>query len=95
MWWKVVFSKPCQTILQCFLAIRKISVCLLVSCNTPWGSSLQQILGDSFIKLEAYEENARCESERAVANKGQGGPAGSEVMPNGPVWEGQVHALGV
>ena len=53
---------------QCCLAIRKTSVCLLVSCNTSWGLSIQQSQAESFIKLESYKENAQCESERAVAN---------------------------
>lgn len=68
MWWKIVFSNLSRKFFQCILAIRKISVCLPVSCNTPRGSSIQQSQGESFIKFRAYKENAQCESERAVAN---------------------------
>lgn len=57
-----------RTFFQCFLAVRKTAACLLVSCNTSWGLSIQQSLAESFIKLESYKENAQCESERAVAN---------------------------
>lgn len=53
---------------QSFSAIRKTSACLLVSCNTSWGLSIQQSQAESFIKLESYKEDAQCESEQVVAN---------------------------
>lgn len=74
---------------QCFLAIRKASLCLLVSCNTSWGLSIQQSQAESFIKLVSYKENAQCESQRAVANSRVACWLFEALLNSGPSGEGR------